>query len=53
MKTKIYKGVYSKPKIEYVPLNYFDMICQSGGAGEGTETYNDPWTKSDLDDLVF
>lgn len=54
MKTKIYKGVYSKPKVEYVPLNYFDMICQSGGAGSGGHgTYDDPWTKSDLDDLVF
>ena len=53
MKTKIYKGVYSKPKIEYVLLNHFDMICLSGGAGFGTETYPDPWTKSDLDDLVF
>lgn len=53
MKTKIYKGVYSKPKIEYVPLSYFEMICQSGGAGGGHETYDDPWTKSDLDDLVF
>lgn len=53
MKTKIYKGVYSKPKIEYVPLNYFEMICQSGGMGGHEQTYDDPWTKSDLDDLVF
>ena len=53
MKTKIYKGVYSKPKIEYVPLNYFDMICQSGGMGSTERTYDDPWTKSGLDDLVF
>ena len=53
MKTKIYKGVYNKPKAEYVPMNYFDMICQSGGMGGTEGNYNDPWTKSDLDDLVF
>ena len=54
MKTKIYKAEYSIPEIQLVSNSYLDMLCQSGGAGIGTEkTYDDPWTKSGYDNLVF
>ena len=53
MKTKIYKPKYIIPEIQLVSNSYLDMLCQSGGIGSTDGTYPDPWTKSDLDDLVF
>lgn len=53
MKTIIYKPKYSTPEIQHISNSYLDMLCQSGGIGYTDGTYNDPWTKSDLDDLVF
>lgn len=53
MKTIIYKPKYSTPEIQHISNSYLEMLCQSGGMGGHEKTYDDPWTKSDLDDLVF
>ena len=53
MKTRIYKQDYNSPEISIQTETYLDMLCLSGGIGGTEGTYDDPWTKSGYNDLVF